>query len=395
MRVHIVHILEAAVGGTRRHLNDLVFGLDDKRFRQTVIVSPMRETSFQLDMERMQRAGVSVHVVPMRRAIAPLHDCVAFWRLAALLYRVRPDVVHCHSAKAGFLGRLVGEFLRTTVPRSRSAKLIYTPHAFPFLMRVGFAKRCFYLALERFVARFTDAIVCVSLSEQRAALDARLCSVDKLVVIENGIEIPNDKSMMTVREARVKIRRNWSMPDDSLIVGCVADFREQKGHRVLVDAAQRVIADVPNVRFMLVGDGELRRPLERLCEKRGVREQFVFAGRHEDARSFYAAFDLLVQPSFWEGGPYAPLEAAAKGLVVVATRVIGNRDVVRHGETGLLVPPDDEMALADAIIALLHDDILRRSMGEQGRMWVRERFSLRFQLGETEALYEQLLHGER
>jgi glycosyltransferase involved in cell wall biosynthesis len=377
-RIRVAQILEATTGGTRRHLVDLVVGLDKTRFDVRVICSNRRSPYFSADVERMRRAGAEVVMLPMMRRIAPAHDLIALMRIVRHLRRHPCDLVHCHSAKAGFLGRLAARLV--------GVPAVYTPHCFPFLMEAHPFKRFLYLALEQFAAGLTDHFIAVSASERDAAWQARLCAAEQVTVIHNGIEMSNDQCLM--QQDRSLVAGHWS-----LIIGTVGRLTKQKGQTDLLRAARWVVEEFPQAKFVLVGSGEDEEKLRRLAAELGLESRVEFAGEREDARSFYAQCDVYALPSLWEAFPYTPLEAMAASKPVVATDVGGVREIVVDGETGYLVPPHQPMMLAEKICVLLRQPSLRQAMGERGRQRVEREFTLERMVQETERIYEMV--GEK
>lgn len=379
--IRVVHILEATTGGTRRHLFDLVTGLDPERFQASVICSTQRDKSFLDDIAEFRARGITVHVVRMVRPISPLLDLVSFLRILSIIRRERYSIVHTHSSKAGFIGRVAAGLLR--VPA-----VIHTAHVFPFEMSVGGLRRAFYFFLERIAARFADRIICVCPCEKDDALQRRLSDESKFVVIENGSALPEP-----VPDAAGMMRRELGLDADSLVIGAVGRFARQKGYRYLVLAAREIAQRLPRARFVLVGDGKLRAEVEHLIERLGLAGKFVLTGRAADARPYYPVFDVFVMASLWEGMPYSLLEAMGSGSAVVATRVGGVADVVSSGETGVLVAPKDPMALAAAVIDLLEHPEQRRALAETARRTVADRYAPHNMVRRVEALYEACLEA--
>jgi glycosyltransferase involved in cell wall biosynthesis len=187
------------------------------------------------------------------------------------------------------------------------------------------------------------------------------------------------------------MRRTFGVQAQGLLVGTVGRLHPQKGFASLLAAVARVRERLPAIRLLLVGGGALRRDLVARAEALGLAEVVIFAGSRGDVPEILAALDLFVLPSLWEGLPNAVLEAMAAGLPVVATAAGGTPEVVVDGETGLLVPPGDVTALAEAIERLLRDPGLRRKMGEAGRKRVEGHFTIEQTVAQTVALYETLL----
>ena len=380
----VLHVLEATTGGTRRHLFDLVTRLDPARFAVHVVVSTRRDPGFLADLEALRARGLGVTVIPMTREIHPLRDAVALLRLRVAIRTARPDIVHTHSSKGGFLGRIAARLAGVPV-------VVHTPHVFAFQMAVGPLRRRLYLALERGAARLADRIICVCPAERAAAILARVAQPAQLVVIENGIApLPPP-----IAAARAQMRSELAIRPDELVVGTVGRYTRQKGHADLLAAAPAVLQRHPRTRFVLAGAGELRPAIEAQIARLALGDHVLLVGAQEDAARFYPAFDVTVLPSLWEGLPYSLLEAMAAGAAVVATRVGGIPDVILSGKTGLLVPPLAPEALAQAIAALLADPALRARLGAAARALVPVRYAVDTMVRKTAELYAVRLAARR
>ena len=367
-RLRVTQILEATTGGTRRHLVDIVLGLDKTRFDVRMICSNLRNPYFSTDIERMRQRGVEVEIVPMMRSLSPVHDLLALFRIIRYLKQNACDLVHCHSAKAGFLGRIAARVVGVPV--------VYTPHCFPFLMEAHPFKQFLYFTLEQLVAGLTHHFIAVSESERDTALQAGLCASEQVTVIHNGIDRPQTTD------------HRPQTTDHRPRIGTVGRLTKQKGQVDLLRAAQAVVKEFPQAQFMFVGSGEDEPRLRQLTATMGLEENVVFLGEREDATEMYPLFDVYVLPSLWEALPYTPLEAMAAGKPVVATDVGGVREIVADGETGYLVPPHQPTILAEKICALLRDSDVRQAMGARGRERVERLFTLERMVRETERIYE-------
>ena len=376
--MRVAEILEATIGGTRRHLLDLATHLDRAQFDLELICSTERDPGFRDELESLRAAGVGVTIVPMARSISPWRDWRAYRLLKRRLREGRFGLVHTHSSKAGFLGRLAA--YRLGIP------IVHTPHAFAFQSGAGRLQRWLYRTLERWAARWCEAIIAVSPGERQAALYAGICAPGKLRLIPNGVDL----AWLDAQFDRAAARRELGLADSHLAVGSIGRLTSQKGYRYLIEAARLVAREIPNVRFPIIGEGEEHRALESLIGDRGLGEFVRLLGHRDQAASLCAGFDLFVLPSLWEGAPYALLEAMAAGLPVVATRVAGNADLVVEGKTGLLVPPRDPPALARAIAELLRDPVRRAMIGRRGREQVERNCSLAEQIAATERLYLEM-----
>ena len=372
-RLKVLEVLEATVGGTRRHLMDLVTHLDPERFEVAVACSTLRDPSFEDDVRGLEARGVRVYRIPMRRAIRPIGDAIACLRLHRLMRRGGYDVVHTHSSKAGFIGRLAA--WAAEIPW-----VVHTPHAFAFEMDVSPLARACYFRLERLAAKWADRLICVCPSQQPLA--AALGGAERVVVIENGIECPPRAG------ATARGRQEFGFGAEHLVTGVIGRFAPQKGLVYFVEAARQVAARRPEARFLLVGDGELRPNIEAQIGATGLKDRFVITGRRADVPDIMLSLDLVVFPSLWEGLPYALLEAMAAGKTVIASRVGGMADVLQDGVNGILVPPRDPAALAEAMTKALENEPQRSKIGGYARETVTSRYRIEKMIDRLGAVYE-------
>lgn len=349
----VLQVLEATEGGTRRHLRDLVGALDPAAFRCVLVVSSRRDPDFQDDVAAYRSRGISVEELNMRRGISPASDLRSLLGLIRCVRRTRPDLIHAHSAKAGFLARWAGIVCRVPV--------VYTPHLFPFLMACGRGTRTLYRWLEQSVVTATAALIVVSREEQAAAL-ALGYPQEKIFHIPNGVVLEKE-GLSPAGEGGAQ------RAVCGLSVGFFGRFARQKGADVLLDAAAEVMARVPQVQFVLFGDGEWDRALRAQAAERGLTTHVRFAGayRQTDVVSLMRQMDVVAVPSRWEGCPYVVLEAFQAGVPVVASAVGGVLDLIQDGVNGLCVDAENPTALGDALLALLREPQRRKRLAEHGR----------------------------
>lgn len=373
-----MHVLEATVGGTRRHLLDLCRGLPRDRFDLHVVCSLERNPGFAEDLAPLQGAGLEVSFLSLSREIHPLRDWRGLQQLRRLVRQWRPDIVHGHSAKGGFLARLAASL--TPGPAT-----VYNPHAFPFQMQVSASRRKLYLALERWAGRRTDRLIAVSTGERDLAVQYGLVPSERIALIPNGLRVEAYADC----SAREAVRAEWGVPADAILCGVVAALTAQKNVASLLRAAARVRQHAPRAQFVVIGEGPEREALEHLAGELGLGAACRFTGQRVDVPRLLPALEIFVLPSLWEGLPYALLEAGAAGLPVVATDIPGNRDLVREGETGWLAPPGDVEALAQRLGEAV-DDHDRARRGEGLRSLVRREYTLERMIAQHVALYEEL-----
>ncbi|MFI8848753.1 glycosyltransferase [Streptomyces sp. NPDC053499] len=289
-----------------------------------------------------------------------------------LVRAVRPDLVHAHSAKAGLAARLA---LRGRVPT------VYQPHAWSFEAATGRTARL-ARAWERYAARWADRVLCVSEAERDTGTAAGVRA--RWAVVRNGV----DASHFTPRTARQPDGCPALRPDGrTVLVVCVGRLCEQKGQRTLLAAWPGVTARVPHALLVLVGDGPDREALRRTAPP-GV----VFAGATDAVADWYAAADLVVLPSLWEGMALTPLEAMACARPVLVSDVAGSRELLPPGqETSCLVPPGDPVALADAVVRLALDESLCAELATAACAHVRAGFDVHTTTAAVLELYREVL----
>ncbi|MDP7395647.1 MAG: glycosyltransferase family 4 protein [Lentisphaeria bacterium] len=309
------------------------------------------------------------------------HDPLALLQLCRLIRRLRPTIVHTHTSKAGFLGRVAARLMRVPV-------VIHTPHGaihhgyFPSARKTGI-----YVRLERLVARRCDVAICLTEGEKRdwETVNVRHRRVE---VIPSGVDIAKfEKPSRPLPE----IRRELGLAEDDRIIGYVGRLVELKGIGYMIRAMPAILAQVPQARLLIVGDGEFRPQLESLARELGVDERTCFVGTRTDVPDMLAAMDVAVLPTICaEAMGRVLVEAAAAGKPVVATRLGGVGDVVRHDETGLIVAPEDADALAVATITILTDAELATRLGETARKQA-GKFSLDEMMRQLNRLYASFL----
>ncbi|MFO7870587.1 MAG: glycosyltransferase family 4 protein [Kiritimatiellia bacterium] len=376
-KIEVLEVLEATTGGTRRHLTDLVTHLDKSRFSVTVLCATLRDAGFAHDIERMKQSGVKVSVLQMRRNISPFHDARAMLRIRRRLAGNRYGIIHTHSSKAGILGRAAARGLE-------NISIVHSPHVFSFQMKTSAPARSFYLFCERSAGRLTDRIICVSQSEKEAAVSSGVISPERAIVVPNGVE-PFPRRFAQDRE---DVRRELGADISDCLVGSVGRLTPQKGYRFLLAAARRLLDKGIRAKFAIVGEGELRKNLEREIERLRLKNSCFLVRPDAGMRRFYSAFDIFALPSLWEGLPYTLLDAMSAGLPVVASETGGTGEAVEPGRSGILVKPADGEALADGIARLARDTALRKQLGGNAARRTEKQYTLEKMVEGIQRVYE-------
>ncbi len=355
----ILYIVESAATGVARHLLDLLDGVLAAGHRAEVIYSPLREDAiFRAGRERLSAAGVVFTAIPMRRAPGP-------WDVPAVLAVRRHiaargpfDVIHGHSSKGGMVARLAGI--------GTSARIVYTPHAISTLdPTLSLPKRLLYHAGEWALATLTDVLIAVSAGEG-AHLEGLGIPARKIRVVRNGIEPPAPGP-----RTRAEVRAELQLGDDDVAIGFVGRLGRHKAIDVMLAAFAEALERHPRLRLIVIGDGEWRDQARQQAVDLGCAGQVRWLGARE-ALGYYIGFDLLAQPSRYEGLSYTMLEAAGVGLPIVATDVSGTRDVVEDGLSGVVVPAvGDAAAFATALVEVAGNPARREALARGARERIR------------------------
>jgi glycosyltransferase involved in cell wall biosynthesis len=317
------------------------------------------------------REDVPVDAVPMPRAITPLRDLLSLYRLWRVLRRVRPRIVHAHTAKGGLLGITAAWLARTPVR-------VYHLRALPFETRTGWRRLVLRYA-EQLSCALAHRVIAVSHSLRQVAIDEGLCRPEKARVLlggsGNGVDATGRFKPLPP-SVRVSTRARYGIPEDALVVGFLGRLTRDKGVIELARAWAHLREREPRLRLLIAGRDELEPGLAGLGKALREDPRVHFTGPLPPAETpcLYAAIDVVSLPTYREGFPNVALEAAAMGLPIVATSVTGCVDAVQDGETGALVPVRDAEALARALDRYLSDPQLRQRHGESGRQRVLREF---------------------
>lgn len=330
--------------------------------------------------------------VPLRhatRTAAPHHDLLAIFELRTLFRRLRPDIVHTHNPKPGVYGRLAAGLAQVPVVVNTVHGLYAQPDDPP-------KKRVLVYGLERLASTCSGAEL-VQNPEDVPVLRRLGIPADKLHLLGNGIDLAHFDPARASRAAVTAIRAELRAGRDDVVCGTVGRLVWEKGYAELFAAATALRTRCPRACFVVVGPDDPAKtdavPTSALELARSYGVHFL--GLRRDMVDLYAAMDLFVLASHREGFPRSAMEAAAMGLPVVATDIRGCRQVVDHGATGLLVPPHDPAALAEAVADLVADPDRRRTMGAAGREKARAAFDQRAVIDTTLGVYGRLLAETR
>lgn len=370
-RIRVLHFLNApeVPGGAEEHVFSLVAGLPLDRFDVTLVCPALSYPMFR----PLDAAHRRVICLDLRK----FSQLDAVRRMAAILRQERIDIAHAHQ----FFATL---FLAPIAKACRVPKVIETAHVREAWRR-SWLKRSFLV--DRLVYTMVDRFVAVSKAIQTYLIADKHCRSSKVALIYNG----RDLNRFRPNGEGGAVRKQFGVEPSDLLLVHIGRMSPQKGHVVLFRALPEIVRRFPQTKLLLAGHGDLAASLQEEVQRLGLERQVIFAGFQSDIPRFLDAADIVVLPSLWEGLPLIAVEAAGVGKPMVATAVDGTPEIVLDGQTGLLVPPNDSLRLADAIIRLLGDEPLRRQMGTAARRHAEAFFSLKQQVDRTVELYESLV----
>jgi glycosyltransferase involved in cell wall biosynthesis len=384
--MRIVHVItRLIIGGAQENTLLTVEGLQhDHDDDVTLITGPALGPEGDL-FDRATKRGLKVELLPeLVRPIRPFVDLRAYWRLRAAFRRLKPDVVHTHSSKAGIVGRAAAWHQR--VPA-----IVHTIHGMPFGPFETPLKNQLYIALERWAARRCHAIVSVCDAMTTQALAAGVGRPDQFLTVYSGMDT---EAFLKPSRPRDAVRRELGLADGEIAFATVSRLFELKGHDDIIAVAPAVLAANPRVRFVWIGDGILRNRFLRDLERLGIRDSFIFTGLVAPERipELLNAVDAVVHPSLREGLARVLPQALLVARPVISYDIDGAREVVLP-ETGILLKPRDLDGLRQAILRLASDPAAGAAMGAFGRRRFANQFRHQTMTQQLRLLYERLLQS--
>lgn len=373
------------MGGPALHVAYLTAGLSKRGYDTTLVAGSLARGEDSMAFVAEDLGVPIVRIDELGREISPIRDLVATVRLARLIRRERPQILHTHTAKAGTVARVAALLAGSRRPPI----IVHTFHGHVLRGYFGPLRSRFFRLLERWLAARTTALIAVSPQVRDDLVELGVAPPERFVVIRLGIEL--EERIDGAQNGRAESRHYLGIPEDRFAVGWIGRMTAVKRTDDILVAFKQLRDDGVDACLCLVGDGPDRPQLERRAHELGVIKDTLFLGYQEEVAPFYAAFDALILPSGNEGTPVSAIEALAAGRPVVATSVGGVPDVVRDGEDGYLVEAGATGELADRLARLARDPGLRERMGRSGRARVLPRYAVGRLVDDVDQLYRSLL----
>lgn len=373
MKERILHVITLSQwGGAQQVCYDIILNLNKDKFSVEVACAPGGEL-----VNRLREQGIVVHTIEsLKREVYPLNDLRALFALYRLIRKERYDIVHCHSTKAGLLGRIAAWLARTP-------KIYFTVHGWGFYNVGEYGRlRPILIFLEKLAARLTDKIICVSENDKKQGMKKKIASKDKFVVIHNGINWNQTKKSEN-------LRKEIGAGESDVIFGMVGRLAYQKNPLLFLEAAGWVAQTHKQAKFVLVGNGVFYGDCRKFIDKNHLEKCAFMLGFRKDVPELLSNMDVFVLSSRFEGLPLTIIEAMFAGLPIVATDVGGVSELVHDQENGFLVQPDSAEELAAKMIYLIENPGERISMGKKSERIAKGNFTIDRMVQKYEKLYMQ------
>jgi glycosyltransferase involved in cell wall biosynthesis len=353
MRVlHIITRLDK--GGSADVLLDLTSGLREMGHDVFIAVGPTLEPQTDMDAFSL-KSGIPVHhIKSLQRDCTPFTDCLAFFEILKVIRKIKPDVLHTHTSKAGFIGRIAGRIAGVNVA-------VHMPHGHIFYGYFSSMKTRLFIFLEKMAALFTYRILTLTEIEKMDYIREKIARANKIATIPCGIDTERySVSHRTVRD-------EFGIPSSLPVIGWVGRAESVKGCEYFLRACHLIKKEMPDARYLFVGEGPLKGEMEELARTLDVSNEVIFAGYRTDMPEIMNSIDLLLHTPLNEGLGRVILEAMICEKPVVAADVGGIPEIIDHGIQGFLVPAGDTAAMARESLKILKDPELSKALGRAGR----------------------------
>ena len=353
-------ITKSNFGGAQRYVYDLATAMPKDSYKVTVLMGGKG-----LLKEKLESEGVRTITLPqLERDIHVWNDIKTFFALIQLLRKERPDIIHLNSSKAGILGALATRLCNLSKVKGQRSKVIFTAHGWAFNENRPSLEKLFFLLLHWKTILFSHRTIMVSETTKKQVAFLPFIR-KKIIVIPNSIKKPTFETRESARSFLASRSEGLRFGSERLWIGSIAELHTTKGLSYAISALALLKERIPNVAYVIVGEGEERQNLEQEIKRHGLEKNVFLAGFIENAARYLSAFDIFLLPSLSEASPYAPLEAGYAKLPIVASKVGGIPELITNKKSGILVEARDSHVIAESIGELASHPQLQKKYGEE------------------------------
>ncbi len=379
-KINLLYVItKLELGGAQKQLLELIRHSNRERYNTFLFTARdglLIEEVKSIDGLRLKRSEF------LERPINPLKDILALIEIYRFIRKNNIKIVHTHSSKAGILGRWAARLANTKI-------ILHTVHGWSFHDYQSRLIQILFILLERITAKFTTKLIVVSDHDRKKGLRNQIGKEDKYVLIRYGLNFTE----FSIEDQ--SLRKELGIDSNDLLVGMISCLKPQKSPQDFIKLAHLIKYVLPDTKFLLVGDGILRRKVEGLISKFNLQRQVILVGWCWNIPKVLSAIDILVLTSLWEGLPICALEAMAASKPVVATSTGGIAEVITEGKTGFLVSPRNTQRMSERLILLLREESLRRQIGLNAKDSLSSDFSLKNMVKNNQDLYDDLIKEEK
>jgi len=360
---------DASIGGGQKHLLWLAQFINSDKFQIAIICEKKGWLVDEINSINKLRGNRKILHFPV--TITNYFSFNAFLQMREIIKTFKPDIIHTHGGTAGFYGRTASVLIK-------GCQLIHTYHGIHYLNQKKNLKTIIYKWIDRLLLIITDKIICVAQSDLQKGQDNKVVIKEKSVVIYNGVQVSDYNNA---------IKTGFQLRSDGIVIGSIGRLHTQKGYIFLIESAVKLLKEFDNIRFVIVGDGDLKPDLEHQITTLGIQNKFSFVGSRVNIIEELKNIDIFVLPSLWEGLPIVLLEAMSAKKPIIATKVNGTLEILTEGIDALLVDPKDSDQLANAVKSFLNNREMAVTLGSNAYEKVVTVFSLERMIREIEKLY--------
>ena len=376
-------ITRLCVAGAPIHTILLNAKLDSQKYESYLVSG--RIEPYESDMSYLaDKYGIKpIYINSMGRELRLLKDVRALLDIIKLIKKIKPDIVHTHTAKAGMLGRIAAKLMGVKI-------IVHTFHGNVFKGYFSKPKTAFFIFLENNLAKISSKIIAISNQQKQELLDLKITNENKIHIVPLGFDFEN---VIPSVSDKGKFREKYSIPDDATLFGIIGRLAPIKNHMLFLDIAEKLLTKYDNLFFSIIGDGELRDYLQGEIHRRNLNNKIVITGVIKNLKPVYADLDLVLLTSNNEGTPVAIIEAMACRKVVMTTKVGGVEDFVENRVNGFYFPKGNSELFIKEIESLLMNDTNKDAMKNAASKKAFKQFSFIRLKNDIESMYKTLLEN--
>ncbi|MEO6694810.1 MAG: glycosyltransferase [Ignavibacteria bacterium] len=344
--INILEIIDGGfIGGGQTHILSIIKCLDKEKFHPVVAASEKGEF-----INLVQKNHISFENIQL----AKFYRTKYLKNIEKIINKYKIDVIHSH-------GGIAGMYARFYKKKNPEIKIVHTIHGIHYLNSHNFIRKFLSLSIEQLLVKYTDRFICVSDSDFKIAAANKIINAELTTVIKNGIETEKFHR----KQKNKAIMRKLNIEDEDFIIGNISRFDFQKNQSFIISNAKYILTKYPNVKILLVGDGQHLEHCRQMAGRTGFSGRIIFTGEVSDTENYYSLFDIFIFPSLWEGLSIALIEAMASSRCILSSNIPANSELIFDSGNGLLFDINDNKTFLDKLEMLIKNKGLRNKLSEE------------------------------